>query len=795
MLVAHAGAGDGRRRLAGHRHRRQHGGVLVDAGCSPCAPLPGVPRAARVPPDRAAHRGRRLSRARRGSSSRTCEPRLHGIRRADRVPHGAAQRRRGRPHRAGLRAAGVGRLLLARWACGRCWAGVLEPGEVATARRLAGGRRLASASGNRGSPAIRRRSARTVRVNGVELTVVGVLPDGFQGTVLGLQFDLWVPATMAPVLLGGSRELDDRALARLLRDGAAAARRRWCTRRAGDVGGGDARRWRSSYPESNRGVGAEVLPFWRAPRGPQRMFLQALERAAGADAGVAARGVRQHRDAAAGAIGVAAARARRPARHRRRAVARRAAAAGRDRWCSGLFGAGLGAVLATWGVQALRAVPLTTALPIRFQTSVDVPRAGGGARARCRLRACWWRCCPALQVARLDVSAGVAPARSRRRRAGGASAAMAVEVGLAMVVLIVAGLFLGALRRHPRHRSRASSARACCWPPTTARRAAATTPAPSRFVERAARPAATLARRRGRRGIATSVPLDIHGLPQRAFVLEGRPRTDGVTDRARVEHRHPRLLRGDGHAAGSPATASRRSPTVRRAPQVVVNQAFVDRYLPDGAVHRPPPRPRRSHATSSAGVVRDLAVRRLRRGADAGAVLLLPRPSGAHRRAARAHAPGRRGALAGAVRAAIARPRSGVAGLQPAHARRARRDQPAAQAHSGAAVPGAGTAAARCWRPAASTPWSPTRCRRGAPRSACGWRSAPPAARRRRAGDGESRRRPGRRGGRAGWSVWIVYTRGARRRHRPARVRRRAGAAASPSPCSRAGAGAAGRGD
>ena len=50
----------------------------------------------------------------------------------------------------------------------------------------------------------------TVLVNGQPLTIVGVGPDRFQGTTLGLQYGLWVPATMAPVLLVGSRELEDR---------------------------------------------------------------------------------------------------------------------------------------------------------------------------------------------------------------------------------------------------------------------------------------------------------------------------------------------------------------------------------------------------------------------------------------------------------------------------------------------------------------------------------------------------------------------------------------------------------
>jgi hypothetical protein len=51
----------------------------------------------------------------------------------------------------------------------------------------------------------------TLRLNDQSLTVVGVAPPEFQGTVLGLDFDLWVPATLAPVLLAGSRELEDRS--------------------------------------------------------------------------------------------------------------------------------------------------------------------------------------------------------------------------------------------------------------------------------------------------------------------------------------------------------------------------------------------------------------------------------------------------------------------------------------------------------------------------------------------------------------------------------------------------------
>ena len=37
---------------------------------------------------------------------------------------------------------------------------------------------------------------RTLRVNGQDLTNIGVAPDGFLGTVLRLRFDLWLPATL-----------------------------------------------------------------------------------------------------------------------------------------------------------------------------------------------------------------------------------------------------------------------------------------------------------------------------------------------------------------------------------------------------------------------------------------------------------------------------------------------------------------------------------------------------------------------------------------------------------------------
>src|SRR5262249_60222234 len=53
---------------------------------------------------------------------------------------------------------------------------------------------------------------RSIRVNDRPLTIIGVAPAGFQGTVLGLNFDMWAPATLAPLLLGASAERTHRSL-------------------------------------------------------------------------------------------------------------------------------------------------------------------------------------------------------------------------------------------------------------------------------------------------------------------------------------------------------------------------------------------------------------------------------------------------------------------------------------------------------------------------------------------------------------------------------------------------------
>lgn len=64
---------------------------------------------------------------------------------------------------------------------------------------------------------------RPVRVNGTPLTVVGVAEEGFHGSFVGFQFDVWMPATLAPSVGAGpdpeAREADRLELVGRMRPG------------------------------------------------------------------------------------------------------------------------------------------------------------------------------------------------------------------------------------------------------------------------------------------------------------------------------------------------------------------------------------------------------------------------------------------------------------------------------------------------------------------------------------------------------------------------------------------------
>jgi predicted permease len=417
----------------------------------------------------------------------------------------------------------------------------------------------------------------TLRANDRPVTVVGVAPRGFQGTIIGLTFDIWVPATMAPVLFEGSRELETRSVRGYsilggLRSGAAQGR----LQRDLDAAMRDLAR---EHPSTNRTMAGEAMPIWQSPRGPQRFLVTAL-------ATLQAVLLLVLLTVCGNTANLVLARA---SSRRREVAVRLALGAGRWRVLSlllteslllALAGAALGAVVAVWATEALRNVPMIATVPIRFQTSVDL---GTLVFAVLLGLSCGvvFGLAPAIQLSRVDPQASLRAGASAPGRSRVHDVLMAAEVALALVVLIAAGLFLKSFMEtqttDPGFRREGVLLSAY---DLRGRNRSADGPAGREFARRAlerlrALPSVESA------AIAAAVPLDIHGLGERAFLVEGRARTDGLLDRATANT----VTDGYFQTMGIPFVAGRDFADLGDAstpPQVIVNQEFVRAYVPTG---------------------------------------------------------------------------------------------------------------------------------------------------------------------------------------------------------------------
>jgi putative ABC transport system permease protein len=426
-----------------------------------------------------------------------------------------------------------------------------------------------------GTPAV---LGRTIRVNDRVLTIVGVTPERFQGTVLGLSFDLWVPATMAPELLAGSRELEDRSqrgYAVMGRLGPNTTREQAQTELVQAM-----RELAQAYPETNRNMTGEVLPFWQAPRGPQRMLAQALMMLQAimlllllAVCGNTANLMLARASARQREIGVRLALGAGPWRV--------AGALLTENLMLALMGSILGVLIAIWGTEALRAVPLIGAFPIKFQTDLDAVSLAFAAALGivCGLI---FGAAPAAQLARVDPQAAL---RSGSRNAGRSilrNTLMGVEVGLALVVLLAAALFFRSFNEaHDTDPGFKREGVLLAAYDLTGRNidAAGTRDFTRRLLERLhALPGVDSA------AIAVSVPLDIHGLPMRSFTLEGRARSAGdeaAPDLALSNTVTPDYFR----TMGIPMQAGSDFVSLDNAAapaQAIVNEEFVRRFVGSG---------------------------------------------------------------------------------------------------------------------------------------------------------------------------------------------------------------------
>jgi predicted permease len=420
-----------------------------------------------------------------------------------------------------------------------------------------------------GSPAA---IGRTIRVNDNQLTVIGVAPRDFQGTILGLQFDFWVPATLAPSLFAGSTELNERnqrgySVMGRLRNGADEAR-------ASAEFSSAMSELATAFPESNGRIGGELMPYWRAPRGPQMMFITALGVLQGvmllvllAVCGNTANLVLARASARYREVGVRLALGAGPGSVIRLMLA--------ENLLLGLLGAAVGVLIAWWGTEALRAMPPYGAFPVRFQTSLD----GMGLAFAVLLgvlSGLLFGAAPALQLGRIDPQQALRSGSKSSARSAVRDGLMALQCGLALLVLVVAGLFFQSFvetrETNPGFRTEGLLLATYDLSGTVT-----TDEYPRQF--------ATQLLDRLRRvpavesvALANAMPLDIHGLPLRGFTLEGRGQTTSQRDQALSNIVSPGYFTTMGIAmvAGKDFAdmADRTSP-----PQIVVNEEFVQRYI------------------------------------------------------------------------------------------------------------------------------------------------------------------------------------------------------------------------
>ncbi len=104
---------------------------------------------------------------------------------------------------------------------------------------------------------------KTQRLNGVLHTIIGVAPEGFNGTFVGWAMQFWVPASMEDLFEAGGYKLEDRGARwvepyALLKPGVT---REQAQQEISAV----ATRLETDYPATNRGRGIRLWPLWQTP--------------------------------------------------------------------------------------------------------------------------------------------------------------------------------------------------------------------------------------------------------------------------------------------------------------------------------------------------------------------------------------------------------------------------------------------------------------------------------------------------------------------------------------------------
>ena len=104
---------------------------------------------------------------------------------------------------------------------------------------------------------------KTQFIDGVQHTIIGVAPEKFHGTFIGYSFNFWVPMSMQETFDSTGYKLEDRG-ARWI-EGYAFLKPGVTRQQAQAELKAIAERLENDFPETNRGHGFEILPFWKTP--------------------------------------------------------------------------------------------------------------------------------------------------------------------------------------------------------------------------------------------------------------------------------------------------------------------------------------------------------------------------------------------------------------------------------------------------------------------------------------------------------------------------------------------------
>ena len=121
----------------------------------------------------------------------------------------------------------------------------------------------------------RRIAGQIIRVNQHEMTIVGVMPPEFHGTMAGISFDIWVPVMMQRELQSIDLLLKDRNTRQLF--GLARLKPGVTVEQAKQEIAELARQIAKGSPDSNKGTSATLVPPWRGRAGIGQFMLAPLK--------------------------------------------------------------------------------------------------------------------------------------------------------------------------------------------------------------------------------------------------------------------------------------------------------------------------------------------------------------------------------------------------------------------------------------------------------------------------------------------------------------------------------------